>query len=112
MVNSNKLKNVHLLSHNTIARGNVDIPQTGIMLQNVVAAEMIEGERSSVWCWIGCNSEVEQKLPEFFGEIQGGLESTYRSILRYIFAIMWQKAVVGQRVQHWARRPHYLSSEF
>jgi len=80
------------------------------MFQDVVAAEVIKGKCSRVLRRIGRNSKVKEKRPKIFADVQGCIEGTNRSVLRDVFAIMRQIAVIGQCVEHGARGPHCRAS--
>ena len=76
------------------------------MFQDVVAAEVIEGKCSRVLRRVGRNSEVKEKRPKIFADVQGCIEGTNCSVLCDVFAIMRQIAVIGQCVEHGAGGPH------
>ena len=80
-----------------------NLPQTGIMLQDVVVAQCIETPGRSVRTWVRCEGEVVQQLRDVVANVQACRKSVFDSGKCEVATFARQEAMVGQGVQHGAR---------
>ena len=87
--------------------GKGEIPQTGIVLEDVVVAEVVEGEGGRVGDRVGGQGKVKEEATERLVDVERVEEGVFGHLAGDVLAVVGKEAVVGKGVEHWAWRSHW-----
>lgn len=76
-----------------------DLREAGVVLEDVVAREVVEREPGGVGLRVGGDGKVEEELGEALVEVDGGGEAVREVLLGDVLARAGQEAVVREGVQ-------------
>jgi hypothetical protein len=82
------------------------IRETGVVLEHVVVAQVVEREGGRVRRGVRGEGKVEQEVGHGRIDMQGIKEGLVRLFPSDVHAVVRQELVVRQRVEHGARGPH------
>jgi len=84
-----------------------DIPETGVMLEHVVVAEVVEGKGCRVGLGVGAQREVEEEPAEGFVDVEGVKQGVFGVFFGDVLACVGEEAVVCEGVEHRTGGSHY-----
>jgi hypothetical protein len=78
------------------------------VLQDVVVPEVVQRESRRVGLGVRGEGKVEQEAAERLVDVEGVEESVFDDVSAEVLAMVRQEAVVGEGVEHGARRSHWM----
>lgn len=72
-----------------------------------MTTQIIEGESSSVWGWVGGDCFLVEVCGEFCVDAEGVIEGVDGVLLSDVLAVVGEITVVGEGIEHWAGGADY-----
>lgn len=106
---SDRLLNYQLSCyHRERSARKVFVPETGIVLEDIVSAKVVEGPTRGVGLRAGQEAKVKDEACKRLVDVETVPKRVCCGFTGDVFAIVWKEPMVGERVEHGTRAPDYL----